>query len=53
MVSDVPHPAEKPFAVNLVTREVVLLEKVIKPQTHQLNVNIGYTFFAHDQPLVF
>ena len=52
MVFDVPHPAEEPFAVNLVNGEVVLLEKFIKFQAHQFNIDVGHTFLAHDQPLV-
>mgnify|MGYP004150394549 CR=1 FL=1 len=53
VISDVAHPTQQSLAVDLVNREVVLLEKFVKLQAHQLNVNLGYTFFAHDQPLVF
>jgi len=52
MVSDVPHPAEKPLAVNLVNGEVVLLEELIKLQAHQFNIDVGHAFLAHDQPLI-
>ena len=52
MVSDVPHPAEKPLAVNLVNGEVVLFEKLIKFQAHQFNINVSYTHLNHGQTLV-
>jgi len=53
MVFDVLHPPEEPFAVNLVNGEVVLLEKLIKFQAHQLNIDVSHAFLAHDQSLVF
>ncbi len=53
MVSDVPHPSQESFSVNLVNGEVVLLEELIKLQADQFNIDVGHTFLAHDQPLVF